>query len=41
MFYETPVIEKRDQIGAPFVLGGSYVLSPTWTDADDGDQETP
>jgi hypothetical protein len=31
------MIEQRDPIGAPFVLGATYNLSPTWTDEQNED----
>jgi hypothetical protein len=41
MFYDSPMIEQREPIGAPFVLGGTYVLSPTWTDAPEPEEHDP
>jgi hypothetical protein len=41
MFYDSPMIEQREPIGAPFVLGGTYVLSPTWTDATESEEHDP
>jgi hypothetical protein len=35
------MVEKRDPVGAPFVLGGVYTLSPTWTDASDSEDQAP
>jgi hypothetical protein len=41
MSYESPMVEQRQPIDAPFVLGGTYVLSPTWTDAPEGEETDP
>jgi hypothetical protein len=32
MNYAAPALEQRQPICAPFILGNSYVVSPTWTD---------
>jgi hypothetical protein len=41
MFYESPAVETREPIGAPFVLGGVYNLSPTWADTSDPEDLDP
>ena len=39
MIYEAPALEHREPIGAPFVLGEKYAISPTWTDQPDEDDK--
>jgi len=39
MNYQPPMVEDRQSIDAPFVLGGTYILSPTWTDEPDGNEQ--
>ena len=39
MVYQAPATERRDPIGAPWVLGGVYQQSPVWTDAPDPEAE--
>jgi hypothetical protein len=37
MIYVPPALKQREPIGAPFVLGNSYIVSPTWTDEEQED----
>jgi hypothetical protein len=40
VIYEAPAVENRQPIAEPFVLGTTYVLSPTWTDQPDEDDRS-